>query len=258
MTKQQDAEFRDVTITEVNRESDGWSITSSDGWSFYVPDKGVEPRVGDSARFYGRGIGSTVRGLDIAGREVFYRTPEEQEQKNKLDVEAAEQKRRDDFEKARPRLDAKYASLPPVFRERIDGFRAFNPDWRWEHEAYEMSCCVDAVKIAEACKLPKTGETLRQLGIRIKDGEWSDDPIGRLQAFAAINSAANNYQYKLQEDAIPGLFDGHSGNSFGMALRLASLYLSRPELVAQEHGALCPLVGCQDYGCVPARQREAA
>lgn len=259
MDKSSDEEFRDVAITKVDPQAgDGWSITSSDGWSFFVPDKGVEPHVGDVARFYGRGIGSIVRGLDIGGKEVFYRTTEQQAEKNREDAAKAEQERRDRFEQDRDRFDAAYDSLPAVFQKRIDEFRAFNPDWRWEYEGCESMCCVDAVKIAEACKLKSTGDSLRQLQIRIKTGEWADDPLGRLNAFAAINSDANGYQYQLQEQVIPGLSDGHSGNSFGMALRLASLYLQNPDLVTQEHGALCPLVGCKDYGCIPAREKTAA
>lgn len=249
MTKQEDYEYRDLTITKVDPQKSGWLITSSDGWSFYVPDKGVEPRVGDSARFYGRGIGSIVRGLDVAGREIFYRTPAEQEEQNKRDVERMAQEQRDRFEKNRPQLDADFNDLPLEFQLRISGLRDRNADFRWKYEGYEMMVCVDAVKIANACRDAQTGERLRKLGIRLKEGEWDDTPAGRLSAFGAINSAANGYQYKLQEEVIPGLSDGHSGNSFGAAMRLAWLYLEHSELVSQEHGALCPLAGCKDYGC---------
>jgi hypothetical protein len=251
MTKANDTEYRDVVIKKVEPEGDGqgWAITSSDGWSFFVPDEGVEPHVGDTARFYGRGIGSIVRGLDINGQEVFYRTPEEQEEENKRETVRAAQKQRDDFEQNRERLDAAYGSLPVEFQQRIAGFRERNPNFRWEYESYEMMVCVDANEIAKACTMPETGAKLRELGIRLKDGNWIDNPVGRLNAFAAINSEANQYQFNLQDEVIPGLDKGHSGNSFGAALRLAYLYLERPDLIAKEHGALCPLVGCQDYGC---------
>lgn len=45
--------------------------------------------------------------------------------------------------------------------------------------------------------------------------------------------------------------EGHSGNTFGMACRLAYLYLTEPENVIKLHGALAPLVGSKEYGCVP-------
>jgi hypothetical protein len=46
------------------------------------------------------------------------------------------------------------------------------------------------------------------------------------------------------------LADGHSGNTVGCACLLARLYLTSPEDVARMHGALTPLVGCAEYGCV--------
>ena len=55
--------------------------------------------------------------------------------------------------------------------------------------------------------------------------------------------------WKEQQKLVPALADGHSGNTFGIAVRLAWHFLVNPELVLQEHGAMCPLVGCRDYGC---------
>ena len=48
---------------------------------------------------------------------------------------------------------------------------------------------------------------------------------------------------------MPGLDRGHSGNSFDFACRLANSYLSNPELVYLDHGALTILIGCEAYGC---------
>ena len=80
-------------------------------------------------------------------------------------------------------------------------------------------CCEDAVKIANALRTPAA----------IKD--WSQLP------------------WEQQTAAVPDLNDGHSGNSFGAATRLAWLFLSDPDAIPREHGALCPLVGCRRYGC---------
>ena len=49
----------------------------------------------------------------------------------------------------------------------------------------------------------------------------------------------------------------HSGNTFGFSVRLAYLMAERPDLIAMEHGALCPLVGCKDYGCYSMRAANA-
>lgn len=78
-----DPDFEDATITSVRAEekSGGWSITHSDGWSFFVPkDSPIAPAEGMTARFYGKGIGYSVRGLFLDGREVFYRTAAQHEQ----------------------------------------------------------------------------------------------------------------------------------------------------------------------------------
>lgn len=75
-----DAEFEDSLITKVEGDNgSGWSITKTDGWSFWVPaDSPVVPLVDMPIRMYGRGIGSPVRGLFLDGQCVFYRTEEEQ------------------------------------------------------------------------------------------------------------------------------------------------------------------------------------
>lgn len=74
-----DDNFEDTTIAAVRPGANGWSIERADGWSFYVPkDSPVEPKEGMAARFYGKGIGSVVRGMFLDGHKVFYRTEEEQ------------------------------------------------------------------------------------------------------------------------------------------------------------------------------------
>lgn len=42
---------------------------------------------------------------------------------------------------------------------------------------------------------------------------------------------------------------GLSGNQFEFAKRLAHWYLTEPENVVLEHGAMAPLTGCEAYGC---------
>ena len=222
------------TVTEERKDGAlvGWTIRRSDGWSFYVSAAhGVEPRVGQMARFYGRGIGSVVRGLVIDGREVFYRTAEQEAARHAQWVadQAAKKRRAFEEEGGREKLDAAYAGLPIEFQRRLDGFRARNPVFRWEHEPYESFCCVEAVKIART--------------------------LGSAALVQEFHAAGGDEQRRL----VPELaMDEHSGNTFGMACRLASLYLSSPDLVEQEHGAICPLVGCVELGCWTTTQQGAA
>lgn len=76
-----DNEYRETTITKVEDSKDHWHITDEDGWSFsFEKSCKVIPKSGMTACFYGKGIGHTVRGLFIDGKQVFYRTEEEEKE----------------------------------------------------------------------------------------------------------------------------------------------------------------------------------
>lgn len=220
-----DNQFEDVTVAEVK----GDSFTRSDGWSFFMPkDSPVKPKVGQRARFYGKGIGYPVRGLFLDGKEVFYRTELEEKKRHEKQVAESQAKKRADFEAKRAEHDARIAALPEAFRQRIAKFQASGPDWRWEFEPYELFCCEEAVRLAEhAGNCPPTTTM----------AEW-------LSAFV---KATADVQRKLAPDM---KIEEHSGNTFGCTVMLARLYLGDdPTLVIDAHGALAPLVGCQEYGC---------
>lgn len=95
-----DHEFYEETIAKVSPHGDGWSFENDKGWSISVPKHaGIEPKPGQVARYYGRGIGYPVRGLFIDGQEAWYRTPEEerrlaQEQSEAWDRERQEREER--------------------------------------------------------------------------------------------------------------------------------------------------------------------
>lgn len=83
--KSNDMYFVDVEIIGVDEAEGGYTLRRSDGWSFFV-DKDrcpVAPKVGDSARFYGKG---TVRGLELNGTECFYMTAEEMRAKQEKEL----------------------------------------------------------------------------------------------------------------------------------------------------------------------------
>lgn len=223
-----DPQFEIKTIEKVESGEGGWLLTFQDGFSFWCPDNGVEPKRGDEARLYGRGIGYPVRGLFVNGRKVFYRTREEEEERHRRWVADKERMDKERFEKIRSDLDAQYNALPTIFKERIDGFRQHNRDWRWKNEEYEMTVCVDAVNIAKTL--------LDEAKVR----DFADQP------------------WEVQRKIVPELSEGHSGNSFGAACQLAVIYIAQPELVPKAHGALCPLVGCKEYGCWAGRSERGS
>lgn len=225
-----DAEYEDVELVAVKASDDGYEMVRGDGWSFYLAKQydddaphGVAPKVGDVARFYGRGVGFGVRGFVIGDQVAFYRTADEDRERGMAEVIAREEQQKEAFERTgRAALDADYAALPDVFKRRIDKFRSNNPEFRWKYEGYEMFCCTEAVKLATALK---TADDVRAFG---------------------------DLRYEQQKMAVPSLaHDQHSGNTFGCAVQLAYQYIAHAENVEKMHGALAPLVGSEEYGCVP-------
>ena len=219
MIDENDMQYEENVITDVKKYENGYDIELDDSaWHFLVDDVGIEPHIGDVARFYGEGFGRSVRGLLINNQTIFYRSVKEEKKHQENILKKMKFERKERFENDKVKLDNEYASLPPEFQRRIDRFRKGNPEFRIDYEAYEMSVCVDAVKIANTLK---TKEKIEEF---------------------------SNMKYEDQRQLVD-FSDGHSGNSFSFALLLAKLYVSKPELVEKYHGALTPLVGCKEYGC---------
>jgi len=205
-----------ITSVDPNATGDGWYVTWDAGWTCGMPDKGVEPKVGDVIRTYGR-IGRQFHGQALNGQVLWYKTQAEMDAEHRQWVDDLHARKRAEFEARKGDLDFDYAGLPPNFKLRIDRFRRANPDFRWEYEAYELFCCTEAVKIAE------------RFGTVPAIDAWVSKP------------------YAEQKADMPDLGDGHSGNTFGCAVGLAKLHLEHPERVALVHGAMAPLVGTADY-----------
>ncbi len=218
-----DHEYEEHVIEEVREEAgDYYELSFGRAMGIGCPKvPGLPaPQFGETLRLYGRGFGSTVRGIVINGRVYRYQTAAEADAAHEQWCLDREVQREREFTEQRDATDRRIAALPPLFQERIakfqrDGGYAFRRDY----EGYELFCCEQAVVIADALK---TDEAVLA---------WAKLP------------------YEQQKAAVPGLDDGHSGNTFGMAVRLAHWSLSHPENVVKEHGALVPLVGCEDYGC---------
>ena len=214
-------------IEKVKRCGDSWEICTRGYMCFLVDVKyGVKPRVGQVVSFYGAGEFRPIRGLKIDTEMVFYRTKDEQEELNRQQALNHDFEMRIEFEEERSELDAQYDALPDVFKRRLDKFRTNNPDFRWKYEGYEMFVCMEAVKIAEALS----------------------ENAASIRIFAGLSYAEQMRQVELSDD--------HSGNTFGMAVHLAWLYSTDPENVVGLHGALAPLVGSEEYGCVPKETED--
>lgn len=220
-----DTQYKDHVLEDVRDEGDAWTFVVDGSLCLSVTKvEGIEPKKGQTVRYYGRGFGHTVRGVFVEGKKIRYMTEAEEEQAHREYVQQQDEQRRADFEKNRASYDARYAALPDVFQKRLDRFRAGNPDFRHKFEPYEMFTCEQAVLFATHLKTVEGLENFRKL-------PWEE-----------------------QLKAVPGMDDGHSGNTFGCAIRLAYWYITKPENVVLEHGAMVPLVGCREYGCTHESQ----
>lgn len=215
-------------ITKVERSRGYWYIeTKGSGFGFETKHtKGKKPpAVGDEVICH-TVQGSLIRGVTLRGELLYYKTDEELEADRLEGARKHREEREKEFKRNRKKLNEQYDALPPEFQRRVSWFRAHNADFRIEYEPYELSVCTDAVLIATTLKTE-----------------------AKIKRFSKAS-------YKKQQELVPGMFDGHSGNSFGMAVRLAHLYVQNPLWVIAEHGALTPLVGCVDYGCVHPRPTD--
>jgi hypothetical protein len=211
-------------IKNIEEVHDRYYVTTTNGSSFagIMKPASIVPEVGQKISLYLH-RGSSVRGVDLDGKELFFKTDEEleverQEAIEQIEAEEAENKIKFDAELANPNSDfnKRLAALPKVFRQRFRRFFRLG-DGFWAEAWYELVACETAIKIAYACK------SLR--GIR-KFKEMS---------------------YGEQTQMIPTIDDGLSGNQFGFACAVAGVYLRNPKLVIRVRGALSPLVGSKPY-----------
>lgn len=232
-----DRQYETNQVTEVTGDAErGWTLHFGSmclGCSA-MSDEGepVVPAVGMTARMYGRGFGYPVRGLYLNEQRVYYRTEAEEEQRHRDWVADQKRQRFEEFETHRVERDAKVAALPEIFQRRIQKFRDHNPEFRYEFEPYEIFCCEQAVLFAR--KFPT---------------------VEQLQAFSKMDSEEQVSHFNEEEKEE---FEGHSGNTFGASVRLAYHYLTNPENVYREHGALVALVGCEAYGCPHTPEKTLA
>jgi len=201
-------------ITKVNSYDDGFEI-SSDMGCFWLEDKyGVTPKKDDAITVY-LIQGSRIRGLDLNGKKVFYKSDEDLDRERKAWLSKHQKEKEERFKKEKTKLDNQYNKLPQCFKDRIDNFRKNSPKFRVDYESYELFCCSEAVLIAGTLKTPE-----------------------KIKKFSESN---NSWDY------VPKLDKGHSGNTIGMATNLAYWYLQQPESIVKIAGALSPLVGSKEY-----------
>lgn len=227
MTWLTDDEYEEYAITAVRDQGDSYAIEADGAWLGVEKAKfSKPPEVGQYARYFGRGFGHPVRGLVIDGVEIYYETHDEYYFRRRAERAIRDTEQKAEADRTRAERDARVAALPECFQKRIARFRRNNPNFYCQYESYEMASCVDAVRIAEA------------LGTADKVVAFQKQP------------------WDGQRLAVPGLSNEHSGNTFGMACRLAHHYLTDERYVFADHAAIAQLCGCEEAGCPPVTDEE--
>ena len=190
--KETDKEYQEYTLADVKETDDQWTLKTDSGWYLCVKKvEGHTPETGQPLRFYGKGIGCTVRGVDIDGVNYYYKTPAQQEANHKKWCDDLDKERRESYEKNKDKYKVDYDGLPEVLQKRMDRLIGKSPDNRHEWEPYEIYILTESVKILDALKTPEKIESFKDMS------------------------------FALQKSLVPSLDEGHSGNTFGCATRMA-------------------------------------
>lgn len=196
--------------------------------------------VGKSITFYSRG--SQFHGVDIDGREVFYRTPMERDADRAVWLAEHDRENREEYAERKEQRDRDYEALPEPLKNRIARFRAADPAFRVESEGYELFCCVEAAKFVERARDAAAhganrvavekffAQPERKDGEKVWDGEHPEDPALAWLLWAwAVGSEGPDYDHDRQRELLDYSRD-HSGNTFGGAMAMAGAILRGEEV----------------------------
>jgi predicted secreted acid phosphatase len=205
-------------IKSVSELDDCYDIRADKGNCFIIKKKyNVIPKIGDNVVLHTKNF-SLIRGIELNGVSLFYKTDQDLEEDHKKFVKKLNDEKIEKFKKNRSILNEKYNNLPSIFKTRINKFRKNNPYFRVEFEQAEMFVIEQAIEVLKV----------------IKD-------VDKLQEFADLD-------FKKQKKLVPNIDSGHSGNTFGITMKLAYWYLKDINSVPKVPGAMEYLVGSKDYG----------
>jgi hypothetical protein len=205
----------DETIETVSASDDGWQIVTKEHTGAFIAKREMEwdakfdPQPGDTITLYTEGM-SSVAGFALNGKLMYLLSEREMNLKWLSFRAKLRRQRLERFEIEKVELDRKYAELPASLKARIDRFRAADPEFRAEAEAYEMAAVYDAPKIAVAL----AGREGWSLDGNLFADQSVKDVEEAVQAFRDLD-------YEQQKELVPTLDPGHSGNTFGAATMLA-------------------------------------
>lgn len=211
------------------------AVTWNDGWTYAGRSQadyeaaGVRPEPGMDITLYG-GLGHTVKGMDIAGRRVFYLSQEEAEAEHAAMVQQMHADRQQRWEAAdRERLLREAADLPAPLPSRVLRLLAAHADFGPEHLAYELAGLKAAAAIWRYAEQSTFG------------------PYVFIDQFVEMGWAE-------QIALIPEAAEADSGNLFGWACLMARILIESPKDALDFHAAIAPLTGCAEVCSHPLEE----
>jgi len=153
-------------------------------------------KAGDTVRTYST-QGSLIRGMDVNGERLFYKTDEQLEAEHQEQVAESEREHLRHFKKKEPEIKRQISALSPRLKARMERFLKETPDFLKKGDGqYELFILVEADKIAMHLR-PKLEQDYSEKNVRRACVAFRDCP---------------DYTVASKE---------HSGNTFGCALQLA-------------------------------------
>lgn len=253
-----DTEFQSHVVESVERCDGGFLIRFEDCLHLFVTSEhcSVQPQKGEPAKLYGKGFGYQVRGVVIGDRVYRYRTSEQAEQDRDEENRRKQEKRLQELNLKRPEYARRIAALPLPLQKRLFWFQHTvlplpmqlreRLEWRRDHEAYELFVCEQAAIVAKwmAEREPVFPPTAKSVDDRAE----------------VIKAMARELRDDFDLAKRIGMDPDHSGNTMSAAIYLGAALHNGESADAppiwKHHGALCPLAGCDDYGCFAGRQED--
>lgn len=205
------------TVKSVNfDDGGGCSITQESSWSFFISGKeldavGVNPEVGEEVIALG-GLGFSIRGIFIGGREYRYVTRAEADKEREEWLANYKREKDERFYTNIGDWIKRKNALADPFRNRLDRFAnrdGFKEFWT-EDGGYELF----AVEQADA---------LLKFAVNAPGVETRQDIVDWLATFKDAN-------WEEQHVMWPDLDADHSGNTFGGMIGLARRVASGEEI----------------------------
>lgn len=207
------------SVTKVEDWDESYSVTMKDSWSlnFSKAEAGnFVPREGDWILVSYEGF-NTIAGIIIEGHIIRNKTSQQVKDEHEQWVKNIRLRKLEAYVEHGDALKERVKNLHPVLQARMARFAAEHGVEFWIDSApYEMAVLEGAQALLNKVQdldLYDGGNTGYEAAV-----QWIED-------WWALNTKEGGYDYAKQMELVPDFGDGHSGNTAGMAYRIALMIL---------------------------------